>query len=154
MFDPALPGKIIHQTQDKDFDCLITCAAMVSGHSYYDILHVIDRLGLSVDSSITVEHLKKILSRYAILVENVPLRKEPKYGLYIETLPNISINKIVNSCHSIVVDRRDTVTKVYDPYKGRDGKYYYSSLKYGDSSVFYNESAVYSRLRMIDCNVI
>lgn len=154
LFDPALPKNIMHQKQEKDFDCLITCAAMVSGHSYYDIIGTIECLGLSVTKSLTVDNLRKVIARYAILIENEPIKGEPKPGLYIETLPYIGSNKVVSSCHSIVVDRRDQVTKVYDPYKGVKNKYYYSAIKYGDYSVLYNEPMVYSRLRMIDCNVI
>ena len=157
MFDPAIPARIMHQTQSNNFDCLATCVAMVSGVTQYDIQGEMELLGLDIHESLTPIQLRKLLARHNILTESGPsnFTADLFNHIYIETVPYIGCNSIVSSAHSIVVDRRAGSVKVYDPYKEKPNKYYYVTELTGDPfEIKYDKDITYSRFLLIDCNVM
>lgn len=114
--------EIIHVTQFTDNSCVSACIAMVTGISekeVFDEFHDAYMKG----SMRLCDYLEKHSVPFEVKTIRDHIRPDT---VYLLSVPSLNIRA---GMHQVVFDTRGCDNVIYDPAKGREGKYYYV---YGD----------------------
>ena len=114
-----IPKKITHQVQPTPTSCASTCIAMLLN---IDVNIVIDEFHdgfMSHNEDMSGYLKRKGLDIVELMSTNNMIMWDK---VYLMTVPSLNL-KGIN--HYIVGDSRGDLFKVYDPNKGKDGKFYY-----------------------------
>lgn len=159
LYNPAIPDKIIHQTQLYSNSCLATCAAMVSGVNTLDIKDELRYMGVADPKDyIDLMTIEKLLARHNILLRSSNITDISSKNLFIVSVPYIGKTTRRYNVHSLVVDNRHDTMEIYDPLKGficTQGIEHiiYDVTESKNSVVFDQTTTTYGVWRCDDCNV-